>query len=268
MRGHNGWAERSASQYLPYVGHVSPGIVLLDDGSLLAMAHLHGLPHELAAASERNAAARFLSALWRQVADDVLTIDLHLVRHQRVKATPPPIFDNSFFFAELARVYGERVLNGQLFDNSWYLSTIIAPRNSPGGATAGQQFSRTMAKLRKRLPAPAPDLIHETEEIWTILLRALDSYQIRRLGLRQARGIVFSDIAEMLRIILICEPLPVPLMSGPMASAIYTDRVISGRRAFEIRAPDSQRYGAIFGFREYPPRPSRTCSTQCSACQC
>ena len=111
-------------------------------------------------------------------------------------------------------------------------------------------------------------MIHETEEIWTILLRALDSYQIRRLGLRQARGIVFSDIAEMLRIILICEPLPVPLMSGPMASAIYTDRVISGRRAFEIRAPDSQRYGAIFGFREYPPRPSRTCSTQCSACQC
>jgi type IV secretion system protein VirB4 len=268
MRGYNGWAERSASQYLPYVGHVSPGIVLLEDGSLLAMAHLHGLPHELAAASERNAAARFLSALWRQVADDVLTINLHLVRHQRVKATPPPIFDNSFFFAELARVYGERVLNGQLFDNSWYLSTVIAPRNSPGGATAGQQFSRTMAKLRKRLPAPAPDLIHETEEIWTILLRALDSYQIRRLGLRQARGIVFSDIAEMLRIILICEPLPVPLMSGPMASAIYTDRVISGRRAFEIRAPDSQRYGAIFGFREYPPRPSRTCSTQCSACQC
>ena len=43
-------------------------------------------------------------------------------------------------------------------------------------------------------------------------------------------------------------------MSGPLASAIYTDRVIFGRRAFEIRAPDSQRYGAIFGFREYPPK--------------
>ena len=82
MRGHNGWAERSASQYLPYVGHVSPGIVLLEDGSLLAMAHLHGLPHELAAASERNAAGRILSALWRQVADDVLTIN-------RAPGSPP-----------------------------------------------------------------------------------------------------------------------------------------------------------------------------------
>lgn len=253
MRGHNGWTERPASQYLPYVGHVSPGIVLLEDGSLLGMAHLHGLPHELAAASERNAAARILSALWRQVADDVLTIYLHLVRHQRVKATPPPIFNNSFS-AELARVYGERVLNGQLFDNSWYLSTVIAPRNPLGGATAGRQLSRTMAKLRMRLPAPAPDLIHETEEIWTTLLWALDSYQIRRLGLRETRGIVFSEIAEALRIILTCEPLAMPLVSGPMASAIYTDRVIFGRRAFEIRAPDSQRYGAIFGFREYPPK--------------
>ena len=253
MHGHNSWAERSASQYLPYVGHVSPGIVLLEDGSLLAVAHLHGLPHELAAASERNAAARILSALWRQVADDVLTINVHLVRHQRVNAAPPPIFSNSFS-AELARVYGDRVLDGQLFENSWYLSTIIAPRNPLGGATAGQQLSRTMAKLRKLLPAPAPDLIHETEDIWATLLRALDSYQIRRLGLRQARGIVFSEIAEALRIILTCEPLPVPLMSGPLASAIYTDRVIFGRRAFEIRAPDSQRYGAIFGFREYPPK--------------
>ena len=64
------------------------------------LAPCHGAPawaaHELAAASERNAAARILSALSRQVADDVLTINVHLVRHQRVKATPPPTSTTAF----------------------------------------------------------------------------------------------------------------------------------------------------------------------------
>ncbi|MGH7083703.1 MAG: hypothetical protein ACREFN_01760, partial [Acetobacteraceae bacterium] len=55
------WAERSAEQYLPYVGHIGPSVVLLEDGSLLAIGPLHGVPTELAADEERNALARVLN---------------------------------------------------------------------------------------------------------------------------------------------------------------------------------------------------------------
>ena len=62
---------------------------------------------------------------------------------------------------------------------------------------------------------------------------------------------MFSEIAEALRLILTGESLPVPLLSGPIGNAIYTDRVIFGRKAFEIQRPTGPRYGAIFGLREY-----------------
>jgi hypothetical protein len=67
MRGHSGWWERDALPYAPYIGHVSPAVILLDDGSLLAMGRLRGVPHELAAAAERNAAARLLNGLFPSI---------------------------------------------------------------------------------------------------------------------------------------------------------------------------------------------------------
>jgi type IV secretory pathway VirB4 component len=57
MRGNSGLFERAAVSYLPFLGHYpNPDIVLLENGSLLAMGRLRGVPHELASATERNAA--------------------------------------------------------------------------------------------------------------------------------------------------------------------------------------------------------------------
>ena len=85
MRGDRGRVERLAEPYLPYLGHIRPDVVLLDDGSLLTMGALQGLPHELAAEAERNAAVRLLNSLWRNIADDTLTVCAHLVRHRRIE---------------------------------------------------------------------------------------------------------------------------------------------------------------------------------------
>ena len=251
MRGNPGRIERSAEPYLPYLGHVRPDVVLLEDGSLLAMGALHGLPHELAAEDERNAAARLLNSLWRNIADDTLTIGAHFVRHKRVDSLPPAAFRNAFS-AELDQVYRDRVLQGRLYENSWFLSLLKAPRNPAGGSAGGRTLARTIARLRKREPAAAPELFAELEDLWGAVARNLEAYALRRLGLREHGKAVFSEIAEALRLILTAEFLPVPLVSGPLGNAIYTDRAIFGRRAYEIRAPGGARFGAIFGFREYP----------------
>ena len=90
MRGNPGWFERSTEPVLPYVGHLRPCIVLLSDGSLLAIGVARGLPHELAAMSERNSAARTLNAVWRNIAADTVTLGAHFVRHQtRSRAAEP-----------------------------------------------------------------------------------------------------------------------------------------------------------------------------------
>jgi type IV secretion system protein VirB4 len=259
MRGNPGRAERAAEPYLPYLGHIRPDVVLLSDGSLLAMGTLHGVPHELAAEAERNAAARLLNSLWRNIADDTLTIGAHLVRHKSADQLPPAVFRNGFA-SELDQVYRERVLEAQLYQNTWFLSLLKTPRNLVGGSTGGRSVARTLARLRRRQVGAAPELLGELEDLWGAVARSLDAYDVRRLGLREQGPVsglrrgeaLFSEIAEALRLILTGEFLPVPLVSGPLGNAIYTDRAIFGRRAYEIRAPGGSRFGALFGFREYP----------------
>ena len=77
----------------------------------------------------------------------------------------------------------------------------------------------------------------------------------RRLGVYEHDGIMFSEIAEALRLIMTGRPICASRsFPGHLGDSIYTDRVICGRRGVEIRAPDKSTFGTIFSFREYPAR--------------
>ena len=60
------------------------------------------------------------------------------------------------------------------------------------------------------------------------------------------------EAAEALHLVLTGEHLPVPLVNGHLGGAIYTDRVIVGREAIEIRGAGGSTFAAGFGLREYP----------------
>ena len=177
---------------------------------------------------------------------------MHLVRHQRVDDLPHAAFRNGFS-AELERLYRQRVLTGRLFENTYLLSVLVSPRNPLGGTLGARKARRALARIHGHDGGVSGELLTQLEDIWSTLARSLEGYELRRCGLRARGPAQFSEIAEALRLILTGEFLPVPLVSGLLGNVIYTDRVIFGRRAYEIRAPGGSRYGAIFGFREYPP---------------
>lgn len=257
MRGHSGWWERDAEPYAPYIGHVSPAVILLDDGSLLAMGRLRGVPHELAAASERNATARLLNGLWRNIADETVTICAHFVRHRHVDKVSPAVFRNTFS-EDFARAYKERVLEGKLYQNDWFLTIIASPRVPIGGQTTSREVNRRLARFRKRSAFDDYSL-NMIEDLWTAVTRPLDGHHVRRLGFRENDGVIFSEIAEALRLILYCEYRPVPLVCGRLGLAIYDTRVVFGRQSYAVTGhadlPNggavAARFGAIFGLREY-----------------
>jgi type IV secretion system protein VirB4 len=266
-RGNPGWFERGADGYFNFAGHVRPDIVLMGDGSLLIMAELRGYPFELAAASERNSAARVLNGIWRNIASDTITVHAHFVRHRGVPEQPKAAFSNSFA-ADLDRTYRERVLDGQLFSNTWLLTIIVSPSNPLGSSSRGRELNRLLSRLRSTSPELREDMIAAVEAVWIAIEQGLAEYGVRRLGLRERNGVYFSEIAEALRLVLYADPLPVPVVSGPLGHALYTQRVTFGhwltrllglpagcpRWAYEIELPGRSRFGAIFGFREYPPR--------------
>src|SRR5215831_2726751 len=83
----------------PYWSHASSGVILLDDGSRMAMAKVSGLPHELCTALERNTRGELLNRIWRNIGADNITLATHLVRRKISKDDIPRVQ----FHNELAR---------------------------------------------------------------------------------------------------------------------------------------------------------------------
>lgn len=244
------WArERDPDTYVPYLGHAAPGTLLLDDGSLLAMIELGGAGFETAAAEEVNARHSRRNLLLRNIASDRLVLATHTVRTLDAADYPAAPCANAFA-RDLDAAYRARLLANRLFCNRLYLSVLLRPAGAGERSRLAGLFAR---RRRGDLARPAgPAALEALDAVVATLLSELDDHAPRRLGLRQGNGVLFSEPAEALRLILTGQSLPVPLVNGHLGGAIYTDRVIVGREAIEIRGPGGSSYAAAFGLREYP----------------
>jgi type IV secretion system protein VirB4 len=248
----SGWAERSAEDYVPFVGHVRDDAVLRTDGSVMGMLRLVGAPFALEDHARRNARHRFRNAVLRNIADDTLTLVETLVRHEDVAPLPAGAY-RSAFAADLEAAYRREVLAGRERVNAWFVSVIVHPR-----APVTRGLNALCARLGRRQEAAATtagdDLIRTLDDRMLVLAKAYAEMAPVRLGLREAGGVLFSEIAEALRLFLTARFLPVPMVSGSLGGAIYTDRVICGRRGLEVRSPGCPSFGTMMGFKEYPDR--------------
>ena len=262
------WFERTAEPYLPYIAHLQPEIVLLADGSLLAVLQLHGLAHELCIESERRANANILNGIWQAIGDDNVTLGTHYIRRLQSPPIERPTFTNEFSEA-LDLNYRERVLGDRLFANEWFLSLIVSPPNAFGGTEFGRQINRRLAWFRNTEAEPSERLLSQIEAALVTIGKSLSAYHVRRLGLRRGRRAWFSEIGELLHLLLTTVWIPVPLTSGPLGHAIYSDRVIFGhyltkvlkyligdvggcpRWAYEVQTAAGSKFGGILGLKQY-----------------
>ncbi|MBP2300910.1 VirB4 family type IV secretion/conjugal transfer ATPase [Azospirillum picis] len=240
--------ERTPDTYVPYLGHAAAGTLLLDDGALLAMIRLDGVPFETADPAEVNARHAQRNILLRNIASDRLVLASHVVRLAADGADYPRAPCASAFARSLDAAYRERLRAGRLFCNALFLSVLLRP------ALSGERRLAAFARRRRgdRSRAAPPDGLERLDAVVAALLQDLEAYRPRRLALREAGGLLFSEPAEALRLVLNAEPMPVPLVNGHLGGAIYTDRVIVGREAIEIRGAGGSTYAAAFGLREYP----------------
>jgi type IV secretion system protein VirB4 len=248
----SGWSERSADDYVPFVGHVRDNVVLRTDGSVMGMLRLVGAPFALEDHSRRNSRARFRNAVLRNIADDTLTVVETMVRHDGVAPLPTGAH-RSAFAADLAASYQQHVLAGRERTNEWFVSVIVHPR---APVTRGLNALRSRLGRRQEAAATtASDELNRTlDDRMLVLAKAYAEIGPVRLGIREAGGVLFSEVAEALRLFLTARFLPVPMVSGLLGGSIYTDRMICGRRGFEVRSPGRPSFGTLMGFKEYPDR--------------
>ena len=237
--------ERDPETYLPYLGHVADDVVLLDDGSLLAMLRLEGAPFELADPADINARHARLNTLWRNLASERLVLTTHVVRALDEGTDYPKSPCQSAFARDLDQAYRARLLGQRLFRNRLFLSVLLRPL----GVTEGN----LVALFRRRRAGHAPSAnAADRDRLATLIASLCQELDAHPLGLREANGVLFSEPAEALRLILTGELLPAPLVDGRLSAAIHTDRIIVGRETIEIRGAGASTFAAGFGLREYP----------------
>ncbi len=244
--------EREPDTYVPYLGHAAPGVMLLDNGDKLVMLQLGGISWETADDDSVNARHSSLNVLLRNIASDRLVLCSHVVRTMADASEYPTGSCRSIFASALDAAYRARLLDNRLYRNELYLSVILRPSQASGKRVSGLLNRRRRGDTARTTSASTKD-VDRLEAVVATLIADLQPYGPRRLALRQNdRGVLFSEIGEALHLILTGDRHPVPLVNGHMGGAIYTDRVIVGKEAIEIRGAGHSIYAAGFGLREYP----------------
>ena len=241
--------EREPDTYVPYVGHAKSDVLLLDDGSQLAMLRLAGIAWETTDPDEINARHAQRNILLRNVASDRLVLATHVVRTMAEGTEYPTTPCKSDFARELDAAYRDRLMSNRLYRNELFVSVLLRPAQQGGKRISGLLNRRRRGDT---LRIASGNDLERLETVLGTLIADLHPYEPRRLGVREAGGVMFSECAEALRLVLTGEHMPVPLVNGHLGGAIYTDRVIVGREAIEVRGPGGSTYAAGFGLREYP----------------
>lgn len=255
--------EADPERFVPYAGHVEPRLVMMMDGSILAMLHLHGLPFELSPPAIRNARMDRINTMLRSLADTDLTLCFHMVRHLGASVAPQPEA-KSIFVRGLVRHYNETLLAPDtVFRNDWFISVIVHP-----GVGGKRSIGQRIKSIRKMLPGTtASPLVmgkrqrQRAEDVIQSITSTLEDYAPQRLGLTEiptdveGYTVPITEIGTALHLIRTAIAEPIPHTTGSLGAAIYTSPVVVGPMAFDLNKPGIKRFGAMIGFLNYPAAP-------------
>ena len=85
-----------------------------------------------------------------------------------------------------------------------------------------------------------------------LLMAELKAYRPRRLGVRARGYCVFSEIAEALVLAMTGTWRPIPLTTGKLGEAIFSEHIIIDRELIKYLMPGKVWYGAAFGMKHFP----------------
>lgn len=235
--------EQGFESVVPDVHHIAEQLVLLRDGGLLAMVRMPNYPFQLEEMAGRNVRRLQYDQLYKNVADNNVTIATHLV-HRRHTAAPTIGRFKAPFTTELFGAYRRNCLSSLTFDNTWFLTVVVSPRFSPM-----QAFNRLFGKTRH---ANDSSLVQQIEAIMQPIMAYVGPDGAHRLGYRHEDGIRYSAIAEARRMCLYGRFASVPVVDGPLGAAIYNERIVCGSRAIRIEGFDGPRYARPIALNRYP----------------
>lgn len=234
--------------HLPYVRHVTETVVSLSTRALMMTIRLDGIAFETADIRDLNDLHGKLNLTLRNLADERLALWTHLIR--RRDASYPDGAFSSVFARDLDAGYREVLRGTQLFRNELYLTIVAHPGRDRAEAAAG--FVSRLSQARRGGGEVEAAALKRLNDAARDISAALGRYGPKQLGLVEHDGMLFSEPMRLLHLLASSEDVPTALPQGRIGSAIYTNRVIFGREAIEVRAAGDSLFAGMFGLKDYP----------------
>lgn len=240
--------EEDPTRFLPYARHVNESVIALDNRDLMVTFELEGRAFETADPRDLNDWHTKLNNAWRNLADERLSVWVHLVRSQ-ANEYPDGVF-RSGFARDLDAAYRSKMANTRMYLNRFYVTLLMRP--SVGGADKIADLLRKLRKASAEGQEVDRDTLNALEDKARDFEMMLGRCNPRRLGLYEHKGIMFSQPMEVLQHVMTGRYKRVPLIRGHLGKALYNFRAIFDAETIEIRDADRSDFGGIFGIREYP----------------
>ena len=261
MLGSKGWLERRTELYLPYIGHVLPHVVLLQDGSYMMVAHLRGAPWQLDYNETRNMRRDRRNVLLQSISEPGRVL-YRAPRPPTNASSRPPISPT----AQASRPTSPAPIGARC---------STARR---GGTIRHQALARPemigVATLNRNRPKRAirPSEIDETvilslEEAMRSIVATLADFEPTVLSYRdepipvsvdpsapEGFTVRCSEIAEALHMMRTAHYEKIAEPCGPLGGAVYDSEPEFGRDAFDLCLPGLQRVGAMLSVKHYPTK--------------
>ena len=214
---------------LPRIGrHVTPRVVNYEDGKVLLVIKLAGMPFE--AIPKGDIKQRF-DSLNRVVAALGKSKGKRLafwstLRRQKVRFASKFAF-KSEFMRQFSSAYLARFETGNFFENTFYISVLLKYDDLVEGAK-------------------------ELEDVGDHLLQALASYDPEMLVTYEKDGVMFSQVYNYLGWLLNGVEEEIPVLAAPAYEIIPSSWLHWGYEVQEIRAENRTRHATSYDMKEFP----------------
>ncbi|MCW5656751.1 MAG: VirB4 family type IV secretion/conjugal transfer ATPase [Burkholderiaceae bacterium] len=235
--------ENSLAGFVPFSSLLSPHDVITRGGDFLRVWRLDGVPFECAdehIIAERHEA---LCSLLRNLAGGQWAVWTHrLHRFVSDALQDPP----AGFAHDLSRTYQAKLREQRMMSNELYFTLVHRPHVS--------RLSRALQstqRSRAEIALAHAEALQAMEERTALIDRVLRGFNPLVLGNRQAKGRVYSEVAEFLGLLVNGEWRPIPWARGPLYRTLPTARLSFGGDKLELRYGDRRRYAALADIKEY-----------------
>lgn len=238
------------SDYVPYACLYNENTILTKNGELLQTIKITGLSRELLGHDARDLREVLRTAVKAHIPNDSFAIWLHTIRREQ-DVMAGGIFTNDFA-NKLNSAWATQNRFHKQFINEVYIS--IAIEGQDARITNPAVFARgliPMLDVKWRF-GYIENIYKRLNEVTENLLRDLEAYGAKRLGIYEEQGVFYSEQMRFLEQLINLVDRPMPVATEDLSFYLTSGDVTFSYNAMEVRTFEGRRrFGTVITLKEY-----------------